>query len=91
MTCDNMIKNSLEWADLSTHLKHQTNTKIITLENRDQVSRMIDNIGLEVTLLSKAEVLARRGHKDQATELLEKINNDIEMVEEFILIGALIG
>jgi len=86
-----MIKNSLEWADLSTHLKHQTNTKIITLENRDQVSRMIDNIGLEVTLLSKAEVLARRGHKDQATELLEKINNDIEMVEEFILIGALIG
>jgi hypothetical protein len=52
---------------------------------------MINNIGTEVTLLSKAEVLARRGNKTSAIELLEKINNDIELVEEFILVAALMG
>jgi hypothetical protein len=52
---------------------------------------MIDNVGVEVTALSKAEVLARRGSKHFAEEILVKINNDIEMIEEFILIAALIG
>jgi hypothetical protein len=52
---------------------------------------MIDNIGVEVTALSKAEVLARRGSKHVAEEILLKINTDIEMVEEFILVAALIG
>lgn len=86
-----MIRNSLEWSSVGTTLRHRANTKIDTLGNRYQVCRMIDNIGAEITLLSKAEVLARRGNKTVANELLEKINNDIELVEEFILVAALIG
>jgi hypothetical protein len=86
-----MIRNSLDWASVNTSLRHQANTKIDTPSNRYQVCRMIDNIGAEITLLSKAEVLARRGNARSANELLEKINNDIELVEEFILVAALIG
>jgi hypothetical protein len=52
---------------------------------------MIDNIGAEVTLLSRAEVLAKRGDKHSAPRLLEQINNDIKLLEEFILVAALIG
>lgn len=86
-----MIRNSLEWVRLDTVLRHQANTKITTSANRVQVCKMIKNIDAEITLLSKAEVLARRGNSTLAETLLTKINNDIEMVEGFILVGALIG
>jgi len=86
-----MIRNSLDWTCIESTLRHQANTKIDTPDNRYQVCRMINNIGAEITLLSKAEVLARRGNRHSAIELLEKINNDIELVEEFILVAALIG
>lgn len=86
-----MIRNSLDWVTIDLTLRHQANTKIDTPGNRYQVCKMINNIGTEVTLLSKAEVLARRGNKSSANELLEKINNDIELVEEFILVAALMG
>jgi hypothetical protein len=52
---------------------------------------MIRNIGLEVTELSKAEVLARTGRSTLAEELLVKINEDIETVEGFLLVAALLG
>ena len=86
-----MIRNSLEWASVESSLRHQANTKIDTHDNRYQVCRMIDNIGVEITLLSKAEVLARRGSAGHASELLQKINEDIELVEEFILVAVLMG
>ena len=86
-----MIRNSLEWASVESSLRHQANTKIDTHDNRYQVCRMINNIGVEITLLSKAEVLARRGSTYHASELLQKINEDIELVEEFILVAVLMG
>ena len=52
---------------------------------------MVRNISPSVTELSKEEVLLKRGRNQRAETLLEKINNDIEMVEEFILVAALIG
>lgn len=86
-----MIRNSLDWSDVSSSMRHLVITKIDTPGNRYQVCRMIDNIGDEITQLSKAEVLARRGNGLAAAELLEKINNDIKLVEEFILVAVLIG
>jgi len=86
-----MIRNSLEWASIDTTLRRLSNSKIGVLDNRYQVRKMIDNIGAEVTLLSRAEVLAKRGNTHSAAELLEKINNDIKLVEEFILVATLIG
>lgn len=86
-----MIGNSLEWVNVDLTLRHRAKTKIDAPGNRYQVCRMINNIGAEVTLLSRAEVLARRGNNALARELLEKINNDIELVEEFILVAVLMG
>jgi hypothetical protein len=86
-----MIANSLDWSDLETKLRHQTHINISTSNNRLQIYRMIDNIREEISTLSKAEVLARRGNKYAAEDILKKINIDIELVEDFILVAALIG
>lgn len=82
-----IIKNSLEWNKLETILKNRTKN----LTHRKDVSRMIENIQQEIKQLSIAEISARRGHKHRAEELLVKINQDIEMVEEYILIATLLG
>lgn len=86
-----MIGNSVEWAIADNILRQQVNSKIYTQSNKQDVCRMLDNIGAKITKLSRAEVLARRGQKAQAVELLTQINDDINMVEEFILVAALIG
>jgi hypothetical protein len=52
---------------------------------------MINNIRIEVTKLSRAEVMARTGRGHLAEELLVKINEDIETVEGFLLVAALLG
>lgn len=85
------IRNSVDWAPTETALRSRINSKVENSSNRSQLLRMIDNIGIEVTSLSKAEVLARRGSKANAEYLLEKINNDINEVNEFILVAALLG
>jgi hypothetical protein len=52
---------------------------------------MIRNIRPEVTLLSKAEVEKRRGRNHATDDILKRINDDIEMVEQYLLVAALIG
>jgi hypothetical protein len=81
------IKSSLDWAALSIELTHKTTN----LEYGREVRQMINNIGAEVTELSIAEVDMRRGRGSRAAELLDKINYDIEMAEEYLLVAALIG
>jgi hypothetical protein len=82
-----VIKNSLDWNNLETSLLRKT----IGLKHEQEIRRMIGNIRSEVTELSKAEVLARQGHKHHASEVLAKVNNDIELVEEYLLVAALLG
>ena len=81
------IKSSLDWAVVETTLLNQTRNLMF----HKDVARMVRNISPSVTELSKEEVLLKRGRNQRAETLLEKINNDIEMVEEFILVAALIG
>jgi 16S rRNA U516 pseudouridylate synthase RsuA-like enzyme len=81
------IKSSLDWAAISTALTQKT----VNLEYGREVRKMIDNIGKEVTELSRAEVNMRQGNSRKALELLDKINCDIEMAEEYLLVAALIG
>lgn len=85
------IESSLDWANAETTLKHMVGTGVQDRINKQQLYRMIHNLGLEITNLSKAEVLARQGNKKASHEILKKINNNIEEVEEFMLVGALIG
>jgi tRNA(Ile)-lysidine synthase TilS/MesJ len=82
-----MIKTSLEWSGYETNLLH----KASNLANGRDVKKMIENIQIEITMLSKAEVEARQGRKHHAEELLIKVNQDIEMVEEYLLVAALLG
>jgi hypothetical protein len=86
-TLNKRIETSLDWMMLENTLLRQSNK----LTHNREISKMIANIGKEVSELSKAEVTARQGKRLKAYELLNKINNDIEIVEEFILIAALLG
>ncbi len=81
------IKSSLDWESIKTDLLHKTTNLI---HGRD-IRRMISNISTNITELSRAEVVARRGRSNLATELLVQINEDIETVEEFLLVAALLG
>jgi hypothetical protein len=82
-----MIETSLDWAPLRDKLlKDSRDTK----HYRD-IQKMVSNISRSVTDLSRAEVDYRRGKKHRACELLEKINQDIETVQEFIVVANLIG
>lgn len=81
------IETSLDWSKVEYELRRKT----YKLAFGRDVRRMIENISKDVAELSKAEVELRRGKKLKAQELVTKINNDIEVVEEFLLMAALIG
>ena len=81
------IQSSLDWSPIESTLLHQVST---LMYGRD-LRAMIKNIQTDVTLLSKAEVEMRRGHSNNVAELLTKINYDIDLVEGYILVAALIG
>ena len=82
-----MLKNSLDWPKQELALKRRARD----LSQYQDVLKMIDSITQEVSQLSKAEVLVRQGRKHAADEVLAKVNQDIELVEEYILVAALLG
>lgn len=84
------IKNSLEWSTYEATLLRQAN-RITIWENKIQCRQLIQNIGKMVNDLSRAEVESRRTRSGRSDELLEQINKDIESVEDFILMGTLLG
>lgn len=82
-----MIKNSLDWNKLESKLYHQA----AGLLHRRDIQKMIKNINIEISQLSIAEIDTRCGKKRSAEEILLKVNQDIEIVEEYILIATLLG
>jgi len=81
------IHESVEWSAKEADLLHTT----VGLKHEKELRKMIANIQVTVTELSRAEVEARRGKKLHAEELLTKINSDIELIEGYLLVAALIG
>lgn len=81
------IHTSLDWSFVEAALLKQVTG---LMYNRD-LRTIIKNIQLDVTELSKAEVEMRRGQSNRVKELLDKINYDIDIVEGYILVAALIG
>jgi hypothetical protein len=81
------IKDSVEWTPIEDYL----NEKSFGLKHEREIKKMIRNLRNNVAELSKAEVEMRRGRTNKAAALLDNINNDIELVEEYILVAALIG
>jgi len=82
-----MITNSIEWASVETALLRRA----AKLSNGKDISKMIRNLNIEVTNLSRAEVGLRQGNRNHAEECLKKVNADIEMIEEYLLIAVLMG
>lgn len=81
------ISNSLDWSAVEARfLRHA-----FKLSYKRELVKMIRGIRESVAELSRAEVLARRGKRLEAEKLLTKINEDIEMAEEFLIIAALVG
>lgn len=83
----NTIMTSLEWANYESKLLSKTHD----LKHGHEVRKMIANVRSEITKLSKAEVSVRQGKRHAADELLISINQDIEMIEDYLLVAALIG
>lgn len=81
------ITDSTGWGEVETYLHKKSSG----FKHEREIKRMIRNIRNAVTDLSKAEVEMRRGRSNNVSTLLNKINEDIEMVEEYILVAALIG
>ena len=86
-----MIKNSLEWALYRASLVRTSRDKITNFKNQHQIKILIANLDDSIKKLSIAEIQIRHGNSRDAIALLEKVNQDIKLVEEFILVGALIG
>jgi hypothetical protein len=63
----------------------------MNLNQYPDIIKMLRSITEEVSKLSQAEVRVRAGRKHDADEILVKVNQDIELVEEYILVAALIG
>jgi|AntAceMinimDraft_11_1070367.scaffolds.fasta_scaffold68487_2 acetolactate synthase small subunit len=83
-----VILGSIEWDSAESVLLRQS--KGLSYER--EVKKLIRNTRAKVTELSKAEVDFRRcGNSGRVKQLLAEINEDINMVEEFILVAALIG
>jgi hypothetical protein len=81
------INSSTDWSPIESDLLR----KCRKLSNCRDIQRLIKNIQIEITELSKAEVEARTGRRMKAAEVLEKVNADIELVEGYLLVAALIG
>jgi hypothetical protein len=81
------IASSIEWTSIETILVNSTSHLMF----RKDVVTMIRNIRPRINELSKAEVNKRRGLSNNVDELLISINNDIDLVEGYILVAALIG
>jgi hypothetical protein len=82
-----IIQSSLDWAPVESLLLHQISRPMYGHVLR----KMIKNIQIDITALSRAEVEMRRHHSNNVKELLTKINDDIDLVEGYILVAALMG
>lgn len=83
-----MITNSLQWEPKRIELK----TQIQNLPYNAELRTMLRNIDKLVENLSKAEVEARRSHRDFAKlDELKQVNESISILEKWIIMGSLIS
>lgn len=88
------ISNSLDFERVAQELSRNITMPTINWHNRRDLLKMLDNIEDEVHELSRLEVEIRRnpshGNKQKHGNQLEKINADIEQLEQFITFGLLL-
>ena len=82
-----MVNNSLDWNKIELDLY----TSCGSLRYSRDLRKMIKNIEKDVKLLSIEEVKARANRSNKVEEIKAKVNEDIDIVREYILIGKLLG
>lgn len=65
--------------------------KIRNLSHKEDIKKILNNVRLSVAQLSKIEVEDRRVKSHRSKDILDKVNQDIEMINEYILVAALLG
>lgn len=81
------IQTSLDWNSVEIKLNHQSRQ----YRYKSDIKRLLLNTRKKVSELSKAEVMARRTSYYKATQLLNDINADIVLIEEYLVVAALLG
>lgn len=82
-----MIKSSLDW----TIEKERLKKKIQTLPFNNDLRKMLNNIDLLVIELSKSEVITRRNKQNiTSNNQLKQVNDAIENLEKWIIMGTLL-
>lgn len=80
------IETALDWGIVGVELTQQLNR----LPYNPDLKKMIHNIDIMITELSKLEVEARRIHKPEYTkEKVDSINKAIDQLEKWLLIAEL--
>lgn len=82
-----ILNNSLDWAKIESNIYE----KIKNIQKFKDLKKIVENIKVDVEHLSKEEVKERTKRSNNASSLREKINNNIELLEEYIIIGKLLG
>jgi ribosomal 30S subunit maturation factor RimM len=83
-----IIKTATDWNSIKYDLIKSSRK----LSNFKDIKKIIDNIDKDITALSRLEVVFRqRSNKTSLIPYLEKINTDIDMTRDYILVATLIG
>lgn len=81
------LKASTEWFGIEDELKAMGRK----LRYNSDLYDLLHNVRDRVSDLSKEEVKARSHRSNRVDELLVLINDDIELIEEYLLIAILAG
>jgi ATP-dependent 26S proteasome regulatory subunit len=81
------IEKSTDWCQTEITLLARTRK----LTHSAELSKMIKNLNAKVTALSKQEVKSRQNPGYHIGHLVEDINKDILLIEEYMLIANLLG
>ena len=82
-----MIHQSIDWNFYESDLIK----KSLNLKHSGEIRQMILNIRPLIEQLSIAEVEARQGKRQKAKDILSNVNENIQLVEEYLLIAAILG
>jgi hypothetical protein len=80
-----MINSSLDWISEEAKILSYMPDK----KHRKQLKMMLNAIQLKISKLSKLEVLERSSNKKLTKDLLHEINDDIDLIKEYIVIAKL--
>ena len=82
-----MIESSLDWSGIENEML----SKLKECVYNKEVKRMIENVSVDVKKLSQLEVDDRRNRTQRSKELVKRINDNILMIDQYILMAKLIG